>query len=387
MLAASLVGCGPSLIAVPSEHPLRTAAASPNPSATLRPATMPPATAEPAIPIEGNILAAAGAIALANVKPRADGNWLLEIDVVQHDRAVISGSIAFGTPTGWNARTQAGKVRLTADGWAAIDIESQNELAADNNGVVVINVLGIGEASGAIGGVALGWLPDGTLLLERDSATVVRRIAEHGLGEIQDLADDQAYPERVWHHGPVIERDLSGVVAWEREYGLPPYVTMRWDGAIVPRALTAPVLLMRGIERLVGADRAQTQAHQLCHFEDLCPLDWRRRDGTLLPIPGAPADTAWTRDGTGLVVLEPFGHDDLGGSQVALVRDGPAGLDILPLDEVPFPELAHGQITWLEGMTDWAVVIENDENEVVVMPLDGSRAIGPFDGWLALVNP
>lgn len=383
-IAVSLTGCGPPRVDLPSEQPVRTTAASPDPSATRFPASEPPAT--PATPpVQGNVLAAPGAIVISNIEAGAGGAWILNVDVIQPDHSIISGSIDFAAPDGWVPRTQAGRVKLTADGWAAIDVDA---LAVDDGGVAVINVLGVGQPSGAIVGTAPVWLLDGTLLLSLEDETIYRRIADHGFGAALDFADDgQSPPIPTWHHGYVVEGDQSGLVGWESEYGHPPYVTLGWDGSVNPRPASQATYLATGTERLAGAAGARTVYRGDCRIGDPCRYDWRRQGGERLPIPGVPWDLSWTRDGSELVIFDGSLTEELQGSHVARIEDGPAGLKVTSLAPVPFPGLETGQITWIAGMSDWAVVIENDEDQVVIIPLDDSPTIGPFDGWLAAVNP
>lgn len=252
------------------------------------------------------MLAAPDAIVIANIEgPTPSGIWLLTVDVVQRDGSIISGAVDFGVPDGWTARTQLGRVRLTSDGWAAIAINTIDEFVADNNGVAVINVLANGQASGAIPGVGPRWLPDGVLLMSYDGERVVRRIADHGFGDVSDLADDDGAPTAIWRgFGYVVEGDLSGVVGWERDFGEPPYVSMLWDGSVIARQPHDPVYLEMGNERLAGAGGDITEAREVCHFQDLCPIRLRRPNGNVLAIPGLPVDTSWTRDGTALVMLD-----------------------------------------------------------------------------------
>ncbi len=389
-VAISLVACGPPRVDVPSEQPTRTTAASPDPSATAQPPTLPPSSPEPPPPVEGNVLAAPGAIAIANVTGTAAGAWKLTVDVVQRDGSTISGSVDFGVPSGWEPRTQAGSVRLTADGWAAIAITPVDGSTGEDDAVTVINVLGEEEPPRAIPGVAPVWLPEGTLLLAVEGGAIFRRIDDHGSGSSEDLTDDDQsppIPASPPFRDVLVEGDLSGLVGWESEFGRPPYVTMSWDGNVNPRPASQATYLALGIERLAGAGGARTVYRGACRIGDPCEYDWRRQGGERLPVPGVPWDLAWTRDGSELVVFDGSLAEELQGSHVARIADGPGGLTVRPLAPVPFPGLATGQITWIGGMSDWAVVIENDDDEAVIIPLDGSPAIGPIDGWLALVNP
>jgi hypothetical protein len=388
VLAATLVACGPPRVDVPSEQPARTTAASPNPSATVPPPTPAPATPESPEPVPGNLLAAPGAIVIANIEERPSGPWRLEVDVVQRDGSVTSGAIDFGVPDGWKPRTQLGQVRMTADGWTAIDIATVDELAPDDNGVAIFDLLGDREPFGPILGVSAMWLPDGSLLLSPDGDAIIRRIADRGAGEVTELVDDGgSAPIPARRRGYIVEGDLSGIVGWEAEYGHPPYVTMGWDGSITPRPASQATYLAMGIERLAGAGGARTVYRGACHIGDPCEYDWRRQGGERLPVPGVPWDLAWTRDGAELIVFDGFLAEELQGSHVARIKDGPGGLAVTPLAPVPFRGLPTGQITWIGGMSDWAVAIENDDDQVAVIPLDGSPALGPFDGWVALVNP
>lgn len=384
LLASAAPACGPAPITVPSEQPAPTTA----PSESARPATPGPTpttssspSAAPPSPIAGNVLAAPGAIVIAKIEQRSAAVWSLKLDVVQRDASIASGVVDFGVPAGWEPQTQMGRVRLTPDGWAAIAIIASDELADEGNAIAVINVLGAGAASDAILGTTATWLPGGTLLVSYDGEEVIRRIDDHGSGEVRDLPDEQAAPVPVWRHGWVVEGDLSGIVAWERGYGEPPYLTLQWDGGVEPRPATKSTYLAVGTERLAGVDGAQTRDHRTCHFNDPCPRNWRRRGGELLAIPGIPADLAWTRDGEGLVVL------DFEGPRVVLVRDDGEGLVVERLDAALPPDAMPSAIQWIGGMSDWAAVIEQDADRLTIVPLDGSPAIGPLDGWLAAVNP
>jgi hypothetical protein len=377
-----MAACGPTLT-VPSQQPVRTT----SPSESTPPATPGPTpiasaspSAEPPAPIPGTVLDAPGAIVIANIQQRSATAWVLKLDVVQPDGSMVSGAVDFGVPAGWEPRTQLGRVRLTADGWAAIDINTIDDLAYPNDAVAIINVLGEGRATGPIIGTTPIWLPDGTLLISYDGEEVIRRIADHGFGDVSDLLDEQTAPTPVWRFGWVVEGDLSGIIASEAEYGEPPYITLRWDGGSEPRPPARTPYLAMGSERLASAAGARTVAREACHFEDLCRISWRRPNGRLLPIPGLPVDLAWTRDGTALAML------DFEGSTVVLVREDDGELVVTPLDAPLAPD-AFKAISWIGGMSDWAAVIENDADETLIVPLDGSPAIGPFSGWLALVNP
>lgn len=72
---------------------------------------------------------------------------------------------------------------------------------------------------------------------------------------------------------------------------------------------------------------------------------------------------------------------------VTVIRRQAGELTIDPLDAQLRQDAMSRGIHWIGGMSDWATVIENDHDKVVIVPLDGSPAIGPFDGWLAAVNP
>lgn len=326
----------------------------------------------------GNVLAAPGGIVVAKIEQRSISAWVLTLDVVQRDRSIVSGAVAFGVHPDWEPRMQMGRVRITSDGWAAISLVTRDELAFPSNGLAVINVLGEGQASDVIIGTTPSWLPDGTLLLSYNDEAVIRRITDHGFGEVRDLPDEQTAPTPVWRDGWVLEGDLSGIVAWERDYGEPPYVTLRWDGGVDARPATKPTYLGMGTERLAGVAGAQIYPGT-CF--DVCSPNWLRRSGELVPIPGLPVDFAWTRDGKGLVVL------DFQGPQVALVHDDGDELVVETLDAALAPGALSRANHWIGGMSDWATVIERDDDQLTIVPLDGSPAIGPLDGWLAAVNP
>ena len=390
LLVAGVVACGPPRVTVPSEQPTRTTAASPNPSATAPSPTQPPATTEAPPPIEGNVLAAPGAIAIAHITATPAGTWLLRVDVIQRDGSITSGAVDFGVPSGWKPQIQGGRVRLTSDGWAAIDITTDEETTGEDDAVMVINVLGDEPPPRAIAGVGPVWLPDGTLLLAVEGGTIYRRIADHGSGPSSDLADDDQsppIPATPPFRDVVVEGDLSGLVGWESEYGRPPYLTISWDGGVNPRPASRETYLALGIERLAGQGGARAVYRGACRIGDPCEYDWRRQGGERLPVPGVPWDLAWTRDGAELVVFDGSLAEELQGAHVARIADGPGGLTVTPLAQVPLPGLATGQITWIGGLSDWAVAMENDDDEVAIIPLDGSPAIGPIDGWVALVNP
>jgi hypothetical protein len=369
---------------LPSEPPARTS----SPPASHGPAT-PDATPAPSAspiaarpsPIPGNVLAAPGAIVIADVEQRSPTVWVLNLDVVQQDGSIVSGAVDFGVPAEWEPRTQLGRVRLTTDGWAAIQITTIDDLAYPNDGVEVINVLGKGSASGAIIGTTATWFPDGTLLISVDGERVIRRIADHGFGAVRDLLDEQTAPTPVWRNGWVVEGDFSGIVAWEEEYGEPPYVTLRWDGGVEPRPPAEPPYLAMGHERLASVRGARTVDRETCHFEEPCPISWRRPNGKLLPIAGLPIDLAWTRDGTELVMVA------FDGPSVDLIGLEDDELVVTRLDARLPPNVLSTSILWIGGMSSWAAAIENDLDETLIVPLDGSPAIGPFQGWLALVNP
>ena len=386
------------MISVPSEQPARTVQATTSaPPATA--GTPAPATPPPDFSIPANVLEAPGAVVVAKIEPGPLGWWILRMEVALEDRSRTSGSFTFRAPEGWAPRWDSGaltgSIRVSRDGWAAIQIEAVAEDLVDDHGILVLDMLGDRGAKGPILGSGAVWLADGTLLMTLQGRVdgigqeIARRIEDHGFGASIDLLirDECARPFYLLRY--IVLRDGSGLAGYDSCRGERP-VTLRWDGRIVGRDPSESLYLQLGGERRAGGGGndtvvAEERTDAVCAF-DPCPLDWRRPDGTRLPIPGVPSELSWTRDGKGLVIFEARPAPDFSGSNMAIVRDADGGLDIQPLAPLP-PAMVQTGIYDVIGMTDWAAVVEADEPLVGVVPLDGSPMIGPLEGTLALVNP
>jgi hypothetical protein len=205
-------------------------------------------------------------------------------------------------------------------------------------------------------------------------------VLDDGYGAVADLELDQidAWPQWSWPF--VVQADGSGLDGFRRDPHGPELVVIRWDGSVVSRDQTALPLMPLGNERSTGAGGERCACGGA--MEDV-PSFWQRADGTTERIPGFVSLASWTRDGTGLFVqgaqLGPFETD------YALVRDGRRGLNVEPLAMPPPSNV--GAINRIVGMTDDEAVLQDDDWYVSLLPLDGSPAIGPFDGALARVNP
>jgi hypothetical protein len=339
------------------------------------------------------VLAAPGAIVITKITPGPAGWWVLKMDVVRRGAPIAEGSVTFRTPDGWAARWDNGSifgnVRLTSDGWAAIEIERVVEQGLDDYGLMVIDLIGAGGSAGPIIGSGAVWLPDGTLLIsarERIDGVwkdLARRIPNHGSGVATDTVIDDECVLRLHPLHDVVRGDLSGIDAYDSCRNARP-ATFRWDGSVAGRDPADPPFLQLGGERYSGADGSRVLP---CgDMEGFCDLRWRRPDGTVLDYPSRPALKAWTRDGTALVIADFAKPDVLRGSVFGLLTDGSGGLETQVLAPLPAGQ-PRGNLYFLQGMADWAAVLEGDEGNVNIVPLDGSPVIGPFDGTLALVNP
>lgn len=271
-------------------------------------------------------------------------------------------------------------MRVSADGWAALELDSIEDRPIDDDAIMTVDLLGGGGSSGAILGSAPVWLPDGTLLVTVQAKIkgvfreVARRIPLRGLGSPVDLVidDDRASP---WFPGRyVMSRDLSGLFGWKGDAGDPTPVTIRWDGSVAPRNPTEPPFFDLGSERWAGADGEKVVG---CPLGE-CQPNWRRADGSLVPFPFRVQAGAWQRDGSVLLVLED--------SALKAVNDeGGGGLVERTIGFVPAGGLM-GDIFDIAGMNDWAAAIEGDDGMVTVIPFDGSAPLGPFPGTLAGVG-
>jgi hypothetical protein len=110
------------------------------------------------------------------------------------------------------------------------------------------------------------------------------------------------------------------------------------------------------------------------------PSAWRRADGTLLPFPPLRSRAgAWSRDGTSYLVLEDA-------ALKAVADDGGDALRVRLVGVIPAAGL-QGDVLWIAGMNDWAVIIQGDDGMVTVVTTDGSAPARTFEGALAAVSP
>lgn len=339
-------------------------------------------------------------MAIADINQAPDGWWILSVSVVPHRGPVMSDSFRF-RGRGWHPFGNdhpgqedefdilTGAIRMTPDGWAAIEVNAVN----GGLGVIVLDVLGERPASPVIQGRSPIWLPEGTLLLSGGNPTAnphdqgVRRVMDHGFGQILDsvVRSGQAfasYPLNYIVHGDLSglhgSADLDGDEEWDS-------VTIRWDGTLVPLKHKDPPYLALGVERSAGAGGERIIGCE--GWTEACPLKWRRRDGQVLSLPGRAGEVVWTRDGTAVVVLDYGSGTEQRDSSLLIVRDTADGLLASPLGPVAPGEL-DGGLFFFRGMSDWAAALERDsDRHVNVIPLDGSPVIGPLSGTVALVNP
>src|SRR5262245_51469626 len=320
VVAGLLAGCARPLTSAPPTSapptPARTtsaACATPVsrvcPAATA-PGTAGPAPAPPASPVPRNLLAAAGAMVVGRVQPGPLGWWVLELVVVLPDTSRTPGSFNFRVPDGWEPRWNngglIGSIRVTADGWAAIEIRRIVEQGMNDNAVLVVDLLGRRGATDPIIGSGPVWLPDGTLLVTamvRVGGTyreTARRIGDHGFGETLDLVIDQELARPYFPLRYIVHGDESGLEGWGGDVGWTGDV-YRWDGGVLGRDPIEPPYLELGNERSSGANGERIL--NCPPMEESCPLRWRRADGKVLKHPVEPMRIAWTRDGTALVIL------------------------------------------------------------------------------------
>jgi hypothetical protein len=340
--------------------------------------------------ISRDLLAAPGSIVVAGVESGPDRQVRLTLQYIRDALPVVSETVVFRVPEGWSAGNDVARIRLTADGWAAIEIRSIEERYVDDNAILAIEILGDGRQSQPIVGSAPVWLPDGTLLFTVQARVrsayeeVARRITSHGTGVIGDLVIGDTGAQPTFPLKYIVEGDISGIIGGFDDRP----ATIKWNGEVVRRNRSDVPYLELGSERTGGANGVRTviapEGTKVC-FQDPCPIDWRRADGTRLPLPDTPSDHAWTRDGSKLFVHYHEPRADIGGSDFALVHDSPTGLQFEPLAQSR-ATFAIGS-DWLAGVSDWAAVLENDDGQVIVIPFDGSPVIGPIQGTLALVNP
>ena len=143
------------------------------------------------------------------------------------------------------------RIVVSADGWAAIQLDATDNRAFDTSAVMVLDLVVDGGASGAIAGGGPSWLPDGTLLLSEQVLVgkayreVARRIPDHGFGEPTDLVINDQPP--AWSSGYpalpacpgyyIVEADGSGLRGYVFGGKAEPEqaVTLRWDGSVVGR--------------------------------------------------------------------------------------------------------------------------------------------------------
>lgn len=368
----------------PSGAPIATGVSLPTRDATVAAPT--PSTPAPARtpatqgPALDQLLAAPGTIVVASVDPGSpDGSMLTLRFVAEASSAIVTHSLALQVPDGWRPRDQT-PVSVATDGWAALELNSIEDRDIDDDAIMVLDLLD-GRTSGAILGSAPMWLPGGTLLfttqvrIGRAFEEVARRIPDHGLGEPIDLVvhDGPPWPRFPGHY--VVHGDGSGLEAVALEDDLRPVAhTLRWNGKIVKRDPLDPPLFVFGDERSSGA---RGEAVSGCPL-GTCPERWYRADGTSVPLPFETSAAAWTRDGRWWVALD--------GSDLHRLRDTGERLVDDPIGPVP-PDGLEGDVISIVGMSDTAAIIEGDDAKVTVVPLDGSRPIGPLAGTLAAVVP
>ena len=351
-------------------------------------------------------LATPGAIVIADIQQEPSNEWLLTVTVVPPGRPVVSDGIRFRgdawVPIGNDRPGDAepfdiltGSVRLTRDGWAAIEvhaIDTHDHLGRPlpGRGVVVLDTLGDRGFSPMIGGGSPIWLPDGTLLLAGGPPTSsvhdngVRRVRDHGFGEVLDLVIPAGEAEPSYPLNYIVHGDLLGIEAFGGETDDWGRVTVRWDGTLVPRKRKDPPYLALGVERSAGAEGQFVVG---CNGWGPCALEWQRPGGRVLAHPAINLEHSWTRDGEALVVLDGAAPNRQDDDQILLIRDSPSGLVTRPLAQPAAGEL-DGGLFFFRGMSDWAIALERDsDRHVNVIPLDGSPVIGPLVGTVALVNP
>jgi hypothetical protein len=346
----------------------------------------PLATDPPDSPLPADVLASPGAVVVAEVTQGPLDWWALQLLVIRRDAAPEAGAFNFRAPPGWQPRTSPEVVRITADGWAAIEITTEDEGAATNDGVLVIDLLGEGGASGAMPGTTPTWLPNGELLVTGFRfrvGEIVRRIADHGFGDAVEMLTEQDCILAIGHFGYVVHGDLTGIEGFDScRRDLRP-VTIRWDGTVVPRDPRDSPYLETGDERTFGASGAEILQ---CPGMDPCTIEWRREDGIVLSHPAPRSKVSWTRDGSAIVAMDFGNLAPLEGSNIGLIREANRDLVTKPLALLP-PASLVGSGMYVVGMTDWAAVVWGFNGNVTLVPLDGSPVIGPFPGTLALVNP
>jgi hypothetical protein len=344
----------------------------------------PASTGDISAPSIAELIGAPDAITIATVEAAASGDWLLVLRVVRPNDRDATRAFALAVPGGWRLPERA-RVRVTADGWAAVELDAVGDLPVNDSAVVTVSLLGDGRMSPAILGSAPVWLPDETLLLTAKAQVggangpfreVARRVPDHGLGAPVDLVIDDRHASPWFPRAYVASDDLDGLVAWRDDGGHRTPVTLHWDGAVTGRDPALAPYLELGVERRAGARSEETVGCAM----NACTPEWRRADGTRLPLPPLRIRAgAWSPDGTSHLVLEDA-------ALKALADDGGEALTVRLIAVAPAAAL-QGDVVWIAGMNDWAVIIEGDDGTVTVVPADGSGPARTFEGTLAGVRP